>query len=108
MPDPLSINGLGPIQPKGPSSPIGKSEPVDPTQQAQGRSFRDVLMDSLNEVNALQQEAADGVEKVLTGQTDNIAEVFTAMRKSEVAFNMLMEMRNKLIDAYKEVQQMRV
>jgi flagellar hook-basal body complex protein FliE len=59
-------------------------------------------------VNRLQQEAADGVEKVVTGETDNIAEVFSAVRKSDVAFSMLMEMRNKLIDAYRDVQQMRV
>ena len=37
-----------------------------------------------------------------------MAEVFSAVRKSEVAFSMLMEMRNKLVEAYREVQQMRV
>ena len=55
-----------------------------------------------------QQEAADGVEKVVTGETDNLAEVFSAVRKADVAFSMLMEMRNKLVEAYREVQQMRV
>ena len=44
----------------------------------------------------------------MTGETDNMAEVFTAVRKADVAFSMLMEMRNKLVDAYREVQQMRV
>ncbi len=73
-----------------------------------GRAFQDMLLNSLNEVNRLQQEAADGVQAVLTGQSDNVAEVFSAVRKADVAFSMLMEMRNKLIDAYQELQQMRI
>lgn len=81
---------------------------MKPGDNGQGQSFKDVLLGSLDEVNALQQEASDGVEKVLTGQTDNLAEVFSAVRKSEVAFNMMMEMRNKLVEAYQEIQQMRV
>ncbi len=70
--------------------------------------FKDVLLDSLDQVNRLQQEASQGVEKLATGQTANVAEVFTAVRKADVAFSLLMEMRNKLIDAYQEVRQMQV
>jgi flagellar hook-basal body complex protein FliE len=105
MADPLGIHGLQTGQTTGPFAP-GSSTPG--VKDADGASFKDVLLESLNEVNRLQQEAADGVEKVVTGETDNIAEVFSAVRKSDVAFSMLMEMRNKLIDAYRDVQQMRV
>ncbi len=108
MPDPLSINGMGPLQPGGPIGKPTQVQPMKPGDNGQGQSFKDVLLGSLDEVNALQQEASDGVEKVLTGQTDNLAEVFSAVRKSEVAFNMMMEMRNKLVEAYQEIQQMRV
>ncbi|MCG3137967.1 MAG: Flagellar hook-basal body complex protein FliE [Phycisphaerae bacterium] len=75
---------------------------------AGGPSFQETLLNSLEEVNKLQQEAAHGVERLATGQTDNMAEVFTTVRKAEVAFSMLMEIRNKLIDAYREIQQIRV
>jgi flagellar hook-basal body complex protein FliE len=37
-----------------------------------------------------------------------MAEVFSAVRKAQVAFGLLMEIRNKLTDAYEEIQQMRV
>ena len=104
MPDPLSIQGFQP----GQVGSIGQSGLPKPAQAADGQSFKDLLLDSLDQVNRLQQEAADGVEKVVTGETDNVAEVFSAVRKSEVAFSMLMEMRNKLVEAYREVQQMRV
>ena len=101
MPDPLTIHGLQPTQATAPSAPAGEAGKTD------GKSFKDVLLDSLDQVNRLQQEASQGVEKVLTGETDNIAEVMSAVRKADVAFSMLMEMRNKLVDAYHEVQQMR-
>ncbi len=105
MPDPLTISGLGPAPPLGPA---GKAGSAGAAGQAEAPSFREVFLNSLEQVNRLQQEATDGVEKLMTGQTDNLAEVFSAVRKSEVAFSMLMEMRNKLIDAYREIQQMRV
>ncbi|HSW46297.1 MAG TPA: flagellar hook-basal body complex protein FliE [Phycisphaerae bacterium] len=104
MADPLSINGLQ----TGQVGPLGKTTPVGPTTTPDGQSFKDLLLDSLNQVNRLQREAAAGVEKVATGETDNLAEVFSAIRKADVAFSMLMEMRNKLVDAYREIQQMRM
>ncbi len=104
MPDPLSIHGVG----AGPVSPVNQPGAAGAPGTSAGKTFNDVLLDSLNEVNRLQQEAAQGVEKVATGETTNLAEVFSAVRKADVAFSMLMEMRNKLVEAYQEIQQMRV
>ncbi len=105
MPDPLSISAL-----TGPSliQPSGASAGPSAGGEVGGKSFKDMLMDSLGEVNRLQQEAAAGVEQLAAGQTDDLAGVFSAVRKADVAFSMLMEMRNKMIDAYREVQQMRM
>jgi flagellar hook-basal body complex protein FliE len=105
MADPLSIQGLQAGQLTAPAS--GPASSTGPAQVG-GKSFQDFLLDSLGEVNKLQQEASAGIEKVVTGETHNMAEVFTAVRKADVAFSMLMEMRNKLVDAYREIQQMRV
>jgi flagellar hook-basal body complex protein FliE len=105
MSDPLSIHGINPAQA---AHPVGPVSAAGAAASADGPSFESCLLDSLDQVNRLQQEANQGVEKVVTGQTDNIAEVFSAVRKADVAFSMLMEMRNKLVDAYREIQQMRV
>ncbi len=105
MPDPLSIQGISAAQPVNPAA---KTAAAGGAASPDGPSFESCLLDSLDQVNRLQQEANQGVEKVVTGQTDNIAEVFSAVRKADVAFSMLMEMRNKLVEAYREVQQMRV
>lgn len=105
MADPLMINGLQTGQVTGLPGP---SAPAGPTATPEGLSFKDTLLNSLNEVNRLQQEAAAGVEQLASGQTDDVANVFSAVRKADVAFSMLMEMRNKMIEAYQELQQMRV
>ena len=70
--------------------------------------FKAVLLDSLGEVNRLQSEADLGVQRLITGETDNVAEVMAAVNKAGIAFDLLMEIRNKLNDAYQEIQQMRV
>lgn len=104
MVDPFSVSGVGPpggvkpIQPGGP----GGAKPAD------GADFKSILLNSLNEVNRLQTEADAGVERLITGETDNVSEVLAAANKAGIAFDLLMEVRNKLTDAYQEIQQMRV
>ena len=78
------------------------------TQAPEGKDFKSILLDSLEEVNRLQDEADLGVQKLLTGETDNVAEVFAAVNKAGVAFDLLMEIRNKLSESYREIQQMRI
>ena len=78
------------------------------TPAAEGKDFKRILLDSLDEVNRLQTEADQGVQKLLTGESENVAEVMAAVNKAGVAFDLLMEVRNKLVDAYREIQQMRV
>ncbi|MCG8407044.1 MAG: flagellar hook-basal body complex protein FliE [Phycisphaerales bacterium] len=78
------------------------------SQPAPEKGFREYLLNSLEKVNQLQTEADAGVQKLLTGETDNVAEVFSTSRKAGVAFDLLMEIRNKLMDAYTEIRQMRV
>lgn len=73
-----------------------------------GQDFKDLLMKSINEVNRLQNEADQATVNLATGETDNVTEVFTAVKKAELAFQTLMQIRNKLMDAYDEIKQMRV
>lgn len=95
------LNGLRSILPATTTTPAATPAPT-------GKDFGVYLMESLDKVNRLQQEADQGVQKLMTGETDNVAEVFTAARKAGIAFDLLMEMRNKLMDAYTELKQMRV
>jgi flagellar hook-basal body complex protein FliE len=76
--------------------------------EAGGASFKDVLMQNLNEVNKLQQDADKQVEDFVTGRTNNMGEVISASQKASMAFSMLTQIRNKLQDAYDEVKNLRV
>ncbi len=96
------MDALRGVQPPATTTPAGKAAPVE------GKDFQSFLLESLEKVNQLQSEADAGVQKLLTGESDNVAEVFTASRKAGIAFDLLMEIRNKLLDAYSEIKQMRV
>ncbi len=99
------IHNLGGLKPIGPIEPIGQTQGAESTG---AKDFKTILVDSLNEVNRLQQEADQKVQSLYRGETDNVAEVFAAVNKAGVAFDLLMQIRNKLADAYEQIQQMRV
>lgn len=75
---------------------------------ADGGDFAGMLRRQLESVSQMQHEADEAVKSLITGQTQSVTEVFSTARKAQVAFNMLMEIRNKLADAYTELRQMRV
>ncbi len=84
------------------------SRTSQPGKTAEGDDFKTLLMKSINEVNRMQDEAEQATTDLVTGKNDNVDEVFTAVRKAELAFQTLMQIRNKLMDAYEEIKQMRV
>lgn len=88
-------------QPPQPASAPSAAEPTT-------SSFKNVLLDSIDQVNAMQQDANRAVEHLATGGDISPAEVFTAVQKADLAFRMMMQVRNKLVQAYQEVQNVRV
>ncbi len=103
MVDPISQDHLGPIRPGQSAAPTAPDKGVSGDQE-----FANLFRQQLEQVSQMQSEAEAGIQNLLTGRTDNITEVFTTARKAEVAFSLLMEIRNKLVDAYSELRQMRV
>ncbi len=103
MTDPIQIPNIA--SPVSPAIPGVQSRPGEAVK---GQDFRSILLKSLEEVNRLQTEADLGVQRLLTGETDNVAEVLAAANKAGIAFDLLMEVRNKMTDAYREIQQMRI
>ena len=62
-----------------------------------GPSFKDFLVNSIQEVNSMQQAADQAVEKLATGGDVSPAEVLTAVQKADIAFHLMMQVRNKLV-----------
>jgi flagellar hook-basal body complex protein FliE len=102
-----SINNLpnfnGRIAAPGASTPADPAAPVDA-----GGSFKDVLLKNLNEVNQMQQDADTALDNYVTGKSANVGEVISASQKASLAFSMLVQIRNKLQDAYDEVKNLRI
>jgi len=85
--------------------------PVAPStaQAASGSaSFKDLLLNSIDEVNSMQQEADQAVEQLATGGDVSPAQVLTAVQKADIAFRLMMQIRNKIVQAYQEIQNIRV
>ena len=73
-----------------------------------GQSFKDVLVDSIQQVNTMQLQADQAVETMFTGGDVNPAEVLTAVQKADLAFRLTMQMRNKLMEVYQEIKDIRI
>lgn len=76
--------------------------------ESSGSSFQDLLLDSIDQVNSMQQDADRAVETIATGGDITPAEVLTAVQKADMAFRVMMQMRTKLLQAFQEVQNLRV
>ena len=68
-------------------------------------SFADTLKESLAEVNDLKVQADQAVADLASGQTSDVQGTIQALEKADVSFKMMMEVRNKLVSAYKEIMQ---
>lgn len=98
----ININSLPNIQPI--------SNGINSTQKTSGNktSFADVINDALNKVNDLQVQSSNMTDDFLTGKSDNIHSVMIAGSKSDLALQMTLQVRNKVMDAYKEIMNMQV
>ncbi len=110
MADPLGLinSGMGRAGGLGgaglPSRLPGGGAPADPNAP----SFKDVLMQNLEKVNQLQVDASKAAEDLMTGRRDDVETVLMATQQADAAFKMLQAMRNKVMEAYDEIKQMRV
>ncbi len=67
-------------------------------------AFKNVLLDSIKQVNTMQQDADHAVESLFTGGDVDPAQVLTAVQKADLAFRMMMQIRNKLTSAFQEIK----
>ncbi len=68
--------------------------------------FRQVLTEALNNVNELQKSAAAGAKDFALGIDDNIHRVMISTEKAQLAMDMTVAVRNKVLEAYKELMRL--
>ncbi|MGZ3743251.1 MAG: flagellar hook-basal body complex protein FliE [Pseudobdellovibrionaceae bacterium] len=71
-------------------------------------SFADTLKSAIGNVNQLQKASDKSAQDLATGRTDNVADVMIAAEKADIALRVMVQVRNKIIDAYQEIMKMQV
>lgn len=85
-------------------------EPKDGTKSdsTQGASFSETISKFIKDVDELQRDAGEAIEKLVSGENVDLHEVMIAVEKAGVSFDLLMEIRKKILEAYHEVMRMQV
>lgn len=71
-------------------------------------SFTDALHKAVNDVDKLQHEADQAVTSAQTGGTGSLHEAMIALEKADISFRTMLQVRNKVIEAYQEIMRTQV
>jgi flagellar hook-basal body complex protein FliE len=82
--------------PQGARKPAGASE------------FSSVLQGAIEQVERSREDAAGSVQRLLRGESDELHETVLATQKAELQFDMFLQVRNKVVNAYQEIMKMQV
>lgn len=72
------------------------------------KSFADTLKAAVENVNTLQKESDFKMQEMATGKNHNIPEVMIAAEKADISLKLMVQVRNKIIEAYQEIMKMQV
>jgi len=92
------ISGIQPVVAQPSGSPLADS----------GDSFVSILRGQMDDLVALQDNAAQMQQALAAGQIDDLSQVVMAVQKADLALNFALQLRNKVIEAYQEVTRMQV
>jgi flagellar hook-basal body complex protein FliE len=93
---PASIQPVGPIEIGGPASPSG------------GGEFSNILQGAIDQVEGASNNANQSVQQFLSGEGDDLHSTVLAVQRATLEFDMLMQVRNKVVSAYQEVMRMQM
>ena len=98
------MSGIAPISP----AVIAPAVEVLKPAQADAGAFARTLAGALGRVEQAQKTAAGGIEAFLSGENEEVHQVALAAQRSELAFELFLQVRNKIVAAYQEVMRMQM
>lgn len=101
MTDPIEFRGLQPRIEF--DRPLG----AGPREVKQG-SFADLLTDAVQSVDESIKTSERGVQDLIAGKTENVHDVMISMQRAQLSFQMMVEVRNRAIEAYHEISRMQI
>lgn len=78
------------------------------TAESSQTPFSDFMKQSLTDVNRQMLDADQAIDDLATGRKQDIHNTMIAMQKAEISFELVMQIRNKLISAYDEIRRMSI
>jgi flagellar hook-basal body complex protein FliE len=71
-------------------------------------TFSQVLRDSMDKVNTYQSQADTAIKELVAGRNKNIHETLLTIERADSSLKLMMQVRNKILDAYREIMRMQV
>ncbi len=71
-------------------------------------NFSDVLKDAISNLNTLQKDADQKMVDFAKGEIENIHDVTIAVSKADIALSLAIEIRNRILEAYREITRMQI
>ncbi len=71
-------------------------------------NFSEILKSALDDVSSVEKTAEEQINKAITGDETNVHKTLIAVEKADLSFKLMMEIRNKLMNAYNEIMRIRV
>jgi flagellar hook-basal body complex protein FliE len=96
-----TIPGLGSI---GTIGPLPTLSPLESSNSGEG--FGGVLKNALAQVNQFSGGAEQQIGSMLQGGNADMSSVMIAVEKADVAFQLMMQVRNKIVNAYQDIEKM--
>ena len=90
------------------SSFIGNPPAAHPASAAPSGGFMNSLQSAISKANDIEIQANQATEALMTGQTQNIHQTMVALQEADVSFQLMMQIRNKILTAYEEIQRMQI
>ena len=75
---------------------------------AGGATFMELLQNSVQKVNEFQVQADHSVKELVAGRTKNVHGTMLSLERADMALKLMMQVRNKVMDAYREIMRMQV
>ncbi|NLT66388.1 MAG: flagellar hook-basal body complex protein FliE [Acidobacteria bacterium] len=76
--------------------------------QKGGTAFGEILKDAISTVDQLQKDSDQEIQKLMSGESRDLHTTVIAMQKADLSFQMMMQVRNKIVQAYQEIIRMPV
>lgn len=94
------MNGIGTSMPLRPAD----SSPVSTA----ANGFADIIQSTISQVNQAQNNGEAAIQQLNTGKAESLHEVMIAVEEADISLKMLVQMRNKALQAYEEVMRMQI